>query len=59
MAVSLDFQDITQKINNSLRDMLKFGPKTLVGIDIGLSAVKVAQVVEQMTNQDRFGISIS
>jgi len=40
----LDPKKILNDIISQIKDALKIGPKGLVGVDIGLSAVKVAQV---------------
>lgn len=39
-------KNILDKLKDSLNDMLDFGPKGIIGIDIGLSAIKLAEVVE-------------
>ena len=40
----MDFKALISKIVDALKDILKLGPKGIVGIDIGISSVKVAQV---------------
>ena len=40
----MDLKSIISNIADFLKDMFKLGPKGIVGVDIGLSSVKVAQV---------------
>lgn len=40
----MDPKNIIENIKESINDMLKVGPRGVIGIDIGLSAVKMAEV---------------
>ncbi|MBY0413658.1 MAG: pilus assembly protein PilM [Bdellovibrionales bacterium] len=41
----MDFKNILSDISNSISDMLHFGSQGVIGIDIGLSAIKLAEVI--------------
>lgn len=40
----MDFKNIIEDLKEKVNDMLYVGPKGVIGIDIGLSAIKVAEV---------------
>lgn len=43
--MDLDVNKLFNNLKNNIMDTLKIGNRTLVGIDVGLSAVKVAEIV--------------
>lgn len=40
----MDVKDLIDKIQKSVRDVVDFGPKTIIGVDIGQSAIKACVV---------------
>ncbi|TDJ06609.1 MAG: type IV pilus assembly protein PilM [Deltaproteobacteria bacterium] len=40
----MDLKSIISNIADTIKDILKLGPKGIVGVDIGMSSIKVAQV---------------
>ena len=40
----MDLKESIEKLKDSIQDLVSVGPKNIIGIDIGLSAVKVAEM---------------